>query len=275
MIRKTRWTALEIHPFSQKVMENSTNVYRRYRPTQEDLAYLRKHGKPKERRVPSNDFYFIQVENRLLNIFNALWRIEASMVFLGQYPYRQTLLKYGITRDQYLKYHLETYYVSVASCADRAALLVNDVFQLGLPGRLAKIYHVVQMDQLRDTKVCKVLTRLNDSLQSVIKVKNLITHEAEIEESELAGYYHYLLLSMHDVQLSDLQRVLLPTLTRVSLSRYLSKKRKELNGLNAKIQENLVAVFDQLLPVYDKMQVFYDQVRRVRTRNQPNLPSAL
>jgi hypothetical protein len=238
-------------------------MQRRYLPTEEDLEYLRKHGRPRQRVVPSYDFYFIGVGNRLVNLFNALWKMEASIVFLRQFPYKRTLTNYGISRADYIKYHLESYYISVASGVDRVGLLVNDVFELGLPARLAKIQNVISMDQLKNTKVSQVLKDLNKGLQKFRELKNYVAHEGELEDPDIAVISRYSLFSSQEAPLSEVQRISSVLLGRI----YLGQKRAELRRLNAKIEEMLIRTFDELLPIYERRTPIPDNVRKIFLQN--------
>jgi hypothetical protein len=255
MARKRQWEALESHPFCRKVGINAALAVAHYLPASEkELADLQKHPKPTKQRDPLYDFYCIQVGRRLQNALDTLWKIEASTIFLGQYPYKRTLAKLEITRDRYMIYHLESYYVSVASCVDRVALLVNDVFDLGLPADLAKVHNLIRMDQLKNNKAGKALKSMYDSLMRERHLKNLITHEAEIRELGLEDFIRYSYFAQEDESTPEDKRKQLHAAAKLSLSLYLTKKRKELNDLNAKIQKQLVAIFDELLRVYERKQ---------------------
>jgi hypothetical protein len=245
MTTTSQWKTLESHPFCAKVLRNWAQVLLHYLPTEKDLEHLLKYGKPGERSIPPHDFYFIRVGNRLLNVFDALWKIDASTVFLRQYPYKRTLAKFQITRDRYMKYHLESYYVSVASCVDRVALLVNDIFDLGLPARLAK---VPMMDQLKNSKAGKALKNMYDSLMKERHLKNLITHEAEIEDMDLIPFalLSSLLLDENTLNSKGLSSVARERLARSSLHVYLRKKGMEMDRINHRLQQKLSCLLDQL-----------------------------
>jgi hypothetical protein len=253
MARKRQWEALESHPFCRKVGINAAPAVAHYLPLSEkELADLQKDPKPTKQRDPLYDFYCIQVGRRLQNVLDTLWKIEASTFFLGEYPHKRTLAKLEITRDRYMIYHLESYYVSVASCVDRAALLVNDVFEFGLPAILAKVHNLIMMDQLKNSKAGKALKNMYDSLIKERQLKNLITHEAEIRELDLEDFIRYSYLAQEDQLTPEDKRKQLHAAAKLSLSLYLTKKREELNHLNGKIQKQLAAIFDELLRVYER-----------------------
>jgi hypothetical protein len=255
MLRKRQWEALQAHPFVRRVGINSALAIVHYLPPgKKEFAYPQKHPKPTKPRDPLYDFYCIQVGRRLQNVLDTLWKIEASTIFLGQYPYKRTLAKLKITRDRYMIYHLESYYVSVASCVDRVALLVNDVFDLGLPADLAKVHNLIRMDQLKNNRAGKALKSMYDSLMRERQLKNLITHEAEIRELGLEDFIRYSYFAQENESTPEDKRKQLHAAAKLSLSLYLTKKRRELKDLNGKIQKQVTAIFDELLRVYGRKQ---------------------
>lgn len=164
-----------------------------------------------------------------------------------------------------MMYHLETYYVSVASCVDRVALLVNDVFGLGLPTKLAQVSILLKMDQLKNSNVGKALQDLYNSLKKERQLKNLITHEAEIEDPDLSHFvlYHFVMLNDKAPKGKDWDPVTLQRLARSSLRVYLRKKGLEMNRINHRLQEKLGSVFDELQHDFHYTEPLPDKFREV------------
>ena len=53
-------------------------------------------------------------------------------------PGKKILAKYKLTKVEHIQYHIENYFIRVVSLINKIGILINEVYQIGLPPHLCQ-----------------------------------------------------------------------------------------------------------------------------------------
>lgn len=105
------------------------------------------------------------------------------------------------TRSDYIKYHMESYQISVVGIFDRLLHLINFIYKLGLADR-----HVTKDIVCSNTRVPKNIVSLikefDNSIETIRKTQNSVKHKEKIYLPELynADLLDFTLSQWHEIK---------------------------------------------------------------------------
>ena len=235
---------------SNKYIENirkiNIEVINKNPLTSEDIKRWKKGTEAKKIKMSSFERYSVDIFYRLMEILETLDDLKATLVFLRQYPYPKTLTKHKITKSFYLTYHIEFYLVKLASLRDKLALLVNEVFILGLPDKHVKVDLISKMKQIKGKHIVKLLKNFNDSLEGVASSKNIIVHKGKYDDKALAK------LSMYELVNTGRKKIVPPGLLKIMASLYIQEKIRIFRKNQKSIEKFLDLFFLELNKEFNK-----------------------
>jgi hypothetical protein len=177
--------------FVKNIINNSTEIIQQDPLTADDIKRFRQGKSPRKRKKSPYAQYNTDVFYRLTKILETLDDLRAVQIFLKQYPYAKTLRKNKITRTTYAVYHLEVYFLKVTSLKDKLALLINDVYNLGLPDKRVKIGLLSEMKQMKNSRVVSLLKKFSEALDEITSQRNIIAHRGKYDDKELTEIKMY------------------------------------------------------------------------------------
>jgi len=227
--------------FIEKILNINTEIIKKNPLTKEDIKRFRKGEKPKRWNVSQSERYCIDIFQKIMGILDTIEDLKAVQIFLRQYPYSETLKKHKITKSFYFRYHIEFYLIKLVSLRDKMTLLLNEVFNLGLPDKQVKIDLISKMKQTKGKPIIKLLKSFSDSITAMTCSKNIIVHKERYDDKNL------LKLRMYEM-LDDGGKVISPGIFKVMASLYINEKRK----IFKKNQKNIEKFLDKFFLVLDK-----------------------
>jgi hypothetical protein len=157
-------------------------------------------------------------------------------------------------RADHIAYHLENHLIRSVSIYDRALLLTNVVFKLGLPERTCSPETVAKNEHVRATPVSRALRSLELVVKPLREQRNLIVHRRAYSDGRLHDVEGYYILESDDLRkgkVSSLVRRFTP-LYKSLTDAYVREKKGELQLLNEKLEGCAVKVLDALEPEFKK-----------------------
>ena len=88
-----------------------------------------------------------------------------AVEFLSGFRARKTSSGESITRLDYIVYHLENHLIRTGAVLDRALLLVNVIFRLGVPDRECRFSGIAYNDHVSQTPVAAALKSLEKTIE--------------------------------------------------------------------------------------------------------------
>ncbi len=176
---------MEENVFVKKLINNIVAIIREDPLTKDDIKRFRA-GKPL--RIIKQSIYTeynISVFFRTMKVLETLDDMRAAQVFLKQYPYSKILRSKGISRGSFMIYHIEVYLFKAATLKDKLALLINDVYELGLPDRRVNIDLISEMKHMKGNLAISKLKRFRKALDGISRERNVIAHKGKYEDKEM------------------------------------------------------------------------------------------
>jgi len=169
---------------NDQTIKEFTNSFKEGKKVQ-GWKYLKKH-----------QLYCVNVFQCAMNVLECVEDIEHINVFIKQYPYKKTLQNAGVTRKRYMQYHLENYLMRLVGLIDRLSLLVNEVYELGLPPELCRIRILERMEQMKGQSVIDSIKSFDKALKNTRTARNTISHQKKYNDKDLdeIGTYEFILL---------------------------------------------------------------------------------
>lgn len=227
----------------QAVIKNGMEIAKKDPITPEDLLDFKKGTQSRDRRRKDPYVrYNGNVSSSLFRVLETLDDLRAVQVFLKQYPYPKTLKNNKITRTGYATYHIEVYYLKVASLRDKCAILINDIFQLGLPEKRVTIELLSEMQQLKNTKCMNLLNEFSKAIGGIIKQRNLIAHREKYDDKELMEIRLYELLQ---------DKMKIEHLVKIETRMYIQKNLKLFKKNQVTIENFVDAFFSYLASEFE------------------------
>ena len=173
--------------FVRKLIANGTEIFKKDPLTAKDIFNFRHRIQSREkRRKNSYVEYNSNVHSSFSRIVETLDDLRATQIFLRQYPYPKTLGKNKISRSTYAIYHIEMYFLKTASLRDKLAILINDVYRLGLPEKRVSVDLLSEMSQLKKAECILLLKTFSKSLNGIASQRNLIAHRTKYDDQEIS-----------------------------------------------------------------------------------------
>lgn len=187
----------------------------------------------------------------MMEILGKLDELEYAEIFIKSYPRKKTLDKILI-RSDYIRYHLEIYYMNIIGLFDRCLILTNYVYGLGLKTRYINYGIITSNEHLMGTETKEILKDFYKALEKKRSLRNYIVHESNLADPELKDVhlYEFLLKNSHSMGNSIRQNMEL--YIKLEYSKYIKNKKREIKK-NNKFLEDITDLFlESLLTEYKK-----------------------
>jgi hypothetical protein len=126
---------------------------------------------------PKN-YYVSQLFYPLIEVCNKINNLYLALLLFGHYPQLPSL-RNNISRERYINFHIEYFYISLISVFDTMLHLTNFVYKLGLPDRFVQKEIILNNDNL--PKNCKdLLIKINKYLEQYRTLQNKIKHKESL-----------------------------------------------------------------------------------------------
>jgi hypothetical protein len=232
--------------FVGEILERITKIIKKSPIIKKDIQNFKKGLSPLKVKKSPCIRYDMDVFYRLNNIIDILNDIDNVKFFLKKYPFSKKLKNNKITKTIYTTYHLEVYFIKIAGLRDRLSLLINTVYDLGLPDKEVKIYLLSKMKQLKGSSLIKLLEKFNKELEmiGIVEGRNLIAHNANYDDEKLKVIRMYEMVKDKVEGAEDLADLMMQT--------YIIEKLKIIKK-NKEFVENFLEIFlNEIKVEYDK-----------------------
>lgn len=141
--------------------------------------------------------YLEQVFARTMTINSSIIHLGRTIHYIRRFHGKEYLVKNDINREEYLKYHLSSYYIVLSSIYDQLLLLINDVYGLGLHERDCNDNTVVSNMNVKNPSLKKAMREFFKFLTVDTKIKeirNLYVHRGIFNDEtieEITLYYDW------------------------------------------------------------------------------------
>ena len=205
----------------------------------------------------SKEIFKIDSFQLMMEVIVKLEKLEYVKVFIKSYPKTQSWDK-SFIRSDYVRYHLEIYYLNIIGLFDRCLILTNHIYNLGLKTKHIKYNIIIDNAHLVDTKTKEVLKLFEKTLKKTRRIRNYINHESSLYESELREIqlYEYLLKS-NSANINESMQKIMKTYIKLEYSKYIKKKNREIKRAN----ESLEIIVDDFLE--SLLEKYKETLRRV------------
>ena len=181
--------------------------------------------------------YTWRIFQRVINLSETIDDLTYISHFITGKPPALTVKECKLTRTAYLQYHMECYYIKLISIVNKSCLLVNEVYQLGLPSRLCNSNDLIQMEAIKDTVIETDIKALAKALHGKKRLRNFIDHEGKYQDKTLRN------ILLYD---SSLFTTIRNSKSNRAINILLEKYRKETSSNIYSTQKNLVSFLNKL-----------------------------
>ncbi len=236
---------LDTNDFSSIVDNNFHNIF-----IKELKEYFKSKKKSDNIKIISKKKKFIKdTFDYKQKCFKKLKELNYCLVFLNSYP-RMKLWRKTFSRTEYLMYHLENYYKNIVGVLDRYLLLVNCVYNLGIPDEDVRYGLITRNKHIKDQTVNKILKSIYRKLNKdkIISLRNTIIHRGGYEDKELMEIdFRENLYRLKDLMNNQSKS---HTMNKLLLKIHIKKKQKKIRKLNEYMIEESGLLFSSLLNKY-------------------------
>ena len=175
--------SLEENKFVKKVSTFVSKIILENTHIDENNNYIDK--KPYDE-LCKEKIYIIDVFYAISDILNTIDQLEYVPIFLRRFPIRKYYAEEGISHPKYLRYHIENHFIRLSTLSDQIAILVNEIFNLGLPHKKCSIELLLEIKHLKNTEILKLLKSLRKGIQGVKTIRNDIIHRGIFVDKEFS-----------------------------------------------------------------------------------------
>jgi hypothetical protein len=197
--------------------------------------------------LSNKELYIYNVSLSVINISSHFDRMNQSILYLSNFRQTKKLKEAGITRYDYLKYHIENYYISVTGLFDRALILVNDVFTLGNPLSNCKEYIILKNEFLVGFTTNNILNELSKIVGQHRKERNAIIHHNEYSSKELTS-----LGKLFFIQRENGEETIPIWFTKLEADKYVKSKKVEFANEIDKMIDTFDRLYNELFFVFNR-----------------------
>ena len=164
------------HPLSKLIQQDITSIAR---------ITLREKNKKGLIMLSSREYYVTQIMFPLFEIENKIQDLNCALLLIGYYPNIKKL-KEDVSRERYIIYHLEYYFISQIALFDRILHFCNTIYELGLPDRYVS-YDLIKNHSKVSTNMKKELKIFNTYLEKtgIRKIQNTIKHKERLKDDNM------------------------------------------------------------------------------------------
>lgn len=206
--------------------------------------------KGKDPILSEREEFIFDIFQRLNEIVDKLKDLNYSVMFFSVYP-NYKLWRSKITRQEYIIYHLEYYYINIVALYDRLLHFVNFIYDLGLADQFVTLRSIITNKHVKKETI-KILKGIDKTLQGIRKIQNKIKHKEKFRDKKM--YYPSLLEfqyrhNMFAEYAPEFQNELKSDIN-FFYRNYLISKKKELKENNKALGNGIKILLDNVLPIY-------------------------
>lgn len=139
--------------------------------------------------------YVSSVSRLVFDISNIFDQLTHIPIYIRYYPRLKSYRNNGITKDVYIRYQLENHFIRVSTIIDQVALLINEVYRLGLPVYRCSLDAILENSNTRGTKAAKILKEFKKSSQGIKLVRNRIVHQGAFFDKDIFNLATYIFIN--------------------------------------------------------------------------------
>ena len=211
----------------------------------------RRRGK-RIRAIRPDDEY---VKNALISaseIITICEQLAYAVEYLSGFRARSLPSAEPITRHDYIVYHLENHLIRTGSLLDRALLLVNVIFGLGVPERECRFGVVAHNEHVKPNPVAAALKSIEKTIGPYRHPRNLVVHRRRYSDEALDSIETYYALQKSEVNGPDedvVERFFY--FSKNQTDQFVASKKEELTRLNGQMFSAVSHLFGALDPIFD------------------------
>jgi len=194
-----------------------------------------------------NSRYALDVFHKAMEMINIGEKLQHILVYLGGFPKPKYYESNDVTKADYIKYHIENFYIRVATLLDQSSLLINTIYELGYPERKVNADSVLENLNIKNTRTGKILKAFKQGIQGVQKTWNEILHKGIFEDPDLLELSTFYFVNKHGGEeiVNPIQLAYLSNIT-------LRNKQLRLNENMEPIRAYMVSLFNELEKEFSK-----------------------
>lgn len=148
-------------------------------PHEAMLAELQRIGEMDAKVWTPRDWFTYEVGKRNIELFQHFWQLHLARYFLDG-DYRPS----GMSRSQYIDYHMLTYHVTLDGLLDRAYRLVSYTLRLDIPDRA--LWVVPELGPVQRSTFKEPLRKLGEIIRPYRKARHKMVHKTSYRSMDAA-----------------------------------------------------------------------------------------
>lgn len=226
----------------QQILNENEQIHKKYK---NELIEYGEYSNEVKALFTEKEKYMISVSEVVFSISNTLDELKHIPIYFKYFPKYKSYTKNRIFHDDYMKYHLKNYYIRINTLLDQLALLINEVYELGLPTRRCSIEAVIENKNTKNTTTIKYLKALKKGIQGVKRLRNLIVHEGYYHDKKIFNLGTYIFLSSNNSDFDYEDEI-------KWLSKFIIKeKMNEFENNNEQLIKVVVKIYGELVIEYN------------------------
>lgn len=202
--------------------------------------------------IPELDYYIQNTAFYANHLFHLCNQLERAIELLSNFRFNS---KNGISRGEHLTYNVENYIIRLTSLTDRILQTINAVFHLGINEKDINERVIINNLKVSMTSLPTSFNEIRKVLQSYITERNVIVHRHSHIKKELFQIELFYNTELSKRMLESDKGENLKYVRTQTLTRYLSKTKKEFTQINKMCFEKLLLIFDDLDEQYSSMKL--------------------
>jgi len=216
------------------------------------IKFYNANKKRKDPILTKREEFVFDIFHKLNEIEKKLKDLNYSVMFFSVYPNYKPW-RDNITREDYIIYHLEYYYINIIALFDRLLHFVNFIYNLGLSDHFVTLKCITTNDHV-DKNTVRILKKIDTALQGIRSTQNKIKHKKKHRDKKL---YHASLIEFHGRHntFSEYTKELnqeLQSDMNYFYREYLRTKKQELIKNNKVLGDTIKILLDNIFPIYEK-----------------------
>lgn len=196
--------------------------------------------------------YMISVSEIIFSISNTLDELKQIPIYFKYFPKYKSYIQNRIFHDDYMKYHLKNYYIRISTLLDQLALLINEVYELGLPTRRCSVESVIENKNTKETKTIVYFKALKKGIEGIKRLRNLAVHEGYFHDKKIFNLGTFIFLS------SNLEDVDYETEIKWLSKTIVKEKMEQFDNNNEALTKMIENIYNELFKEYNNRNVDHE-----------------
>lgn len=179
-------------------------------------------------------------------------QMSYAVEFLSGFRSRKMRAGEVITRHDYIVYHLENHLIRIGSVLDRALLLVNLIFRLGVAERECRLPVIADNEHVAPTPSAEALRSIQKIVSPYQAQRNLIIHRRQlsVESMKSIEFFSALQKSL-PIEFVDTEIQFFYSFAKTQTDKFIADKRPELLAINDEVFAGVRDLLAALEPIFD------------------------